>query len=315
MKLLELISKMFFERKFLCAHPFSPEGESPCMRVGGSPFRELEGSKDTKIFLRWLLVNLMISLPLYLIAQPEQNQQEKKQKGTFYFAWGYNKDWFSKSDLHFSDHSTGNNDFTLYDVKAIDNPDLDQIFNTDVSIPQFIYRFGYYFKDKHNLGIEIGFDHAKYIVVRSQQVHIKGVLNGETIDKDTMIEPKFLQFEHTNGANFLMVSLLKRNPFIQSKNGRHVLNYVLKPGIGVVIPKTDVRLFGTRRDNVYHVAGYIAGLDISLRYEYGRHWFAETGLKGSFANYSNVLTVGNVKANHKFYTLEFLFCFGYGLPW
>lgn len=257
---------------------------------------------------------VILALPFCLHAQQEQNLPVKKQKGTFYFAWGYNKDWFSKSDLHFSDHTTGNYDFTLHDVKAIDNPDIDQIFNTDVAIPQFIYRFGYYFNDKRNLGVEIAFDHAKYIMVRRQNVRINGFLNGETIDKDTLIDPKFLRFEHTNGANFLTANLLKRQKFFQSKNGKHALNCVLKPGVGVVIPKTDVTLFGVRRDNVYHVAGYIAGLELSLRYEYGKHWFAETGFKGSFANYMNVLTIGDAKANHKFFTFEWLFSFGYGIP-
>lgn len=264
--------------------------------------------------MKLLLRVVLFVLPYSLMAQQDQNQSQKKLKGTFYFAWGYNKDWYSKSDLHFSDHTTDNFDFTLYDVKAIDNPDLDQIFNTNVSIPQFIYRFGYYFNDKHDLGVEIAFDHAKYIVVRSQLVHIKGSLKGELVDKDMMIEPKFLLFEHTNGANFLMANLLKRKKFFHSTNGKHVLNYVLKPGFGVVIPKTDVTLFRVRRDNVYHVAGYIAGMELSLRYEFGKHVFAETGFKGSFANYMNVLTVGDAKANHKFFTLEWLFSFGYGIP-
>src|SRR5438045_3602960 len=87
-----------------------------------------------------------------LFAQSGENKAKpKKTKGTFYFAWGYNKDWFSKSDLHFEDHSDDNYDFTLYDVKADDRPGFTHIFNKDISIPQYIYRFGYYFNDKHNL--------------------------------------------------------------------------------------------------------------------------------------------------------------------
>ena len=223
-------------------------------------------------------------------------------------------DWFTKSDIHFSDNTTGNFDFVLHDAKATDNPDLDQVFNTDVSIPQFVYRFGYYFNDKHDLGIEIAFDHAKYIMVREQVVHITGHINEEVLDKDTLVTPSFVRFEHTNGANFLMLNLLKRKKFFQSQNQKHVINVVFKPGFGIVIPKTDVTLFGVRRDNVYHIAGYIAGLDISLRYEYGKHWFAESGFKGSFANYMNVLSVGDAKVNHKFFALEWLFSFGYGIP-
>ncbi len=266
--------------------------------------------------MKFLIHIVFAVFPVCLFAVNSQHQQqEEKHKGTFYFEWGYNKDWFSKSDIHFVNHIGGEYDFTLYDVKADDRPSFNRIIDWQVTIPQFLYRFGYYFNNKHDLGIEIGFDHTKYVVIQNQTVHITGSIHGEALDKDTIIQPGFLLFEHTNGANFLMASLLKRTRFFQSGNGKHVLSYVLKPGAGIVIPKTDVTLFGKRRDNVYHVAGYIAGLDIELRYETGKHWFAETGLKGSFANYVNVLTIGDAKANHHFYSLELLLSVGYAIPW
>ncbi len=266
--------------------------------------------------MKFPVLAFFLLLHACLFAQTGENKPEqKKGKGTFYFIWGYNKDWFSKSDLHFVDHITDNYDFTLYGVKADDRIGLSKIFNNDISIPQYVYRFGYYFNDKHNLGIELNFDHAKYIMIQDQRVHIKGNIHGETMDKDTILQPDFLKFEHTNGANFMMVNLLKRTKFFQSKNQKHVLNYVLKPGVGIVIPKTDVTLFGTRRDNVFHIAGYIMGLDGELRYEFGKHLFAETGFKGCFANYTNVLTLGEARANHHFFSLEFLFAAGYAIPW
>ena len=242
-----------------------------------------------------------------------QHTPEKKNRGSLYFLWGYNKDWFSKSDIYFIDHSSSQYDFTLYDVKAKDRPGFDRLLDWDITIPQFIYRFGYYFNNKHDLGIEIGFDHAKYVVIQNQSVHVKGYINGVSIDKDTIIQPGFLLFEHTNGANYLMVSLLKRTCFFKSPDQKHVLNYVLKPGAGIVIPKTDVTLFKKHRDNVYHIAGYIAALDVELQYVYGKHWLVESGLKESFANYTNVLTVGDAKASHHFFSLEFLFSVGYAI--
>jgi hypothetical protein len=259
------------------------------------------------LFCSWLFC-------LYATGQPIKSDAEsQKHKGTFYFAWGYNSDWFSKSDLHFEDHSSGNYDFTLYGVKAEDRPNLSHLFDRDLSIPQYSYRLGYYFNNKNDLGVEISFDHAKYIVIQNQRVHIKGTIHDLVVDKDTTIQPRFLLFEHTNGANFLMVNLLKRIKFFESKNQKHVLNCVLKPGVGIVVPKTDVTLFGERRDNVFHVAGYIVGLDTELRYEYGKHVFAEAGAKGCFANYSNVLTIGTARANHHFFSFELLFAIGYGI--
>jgi len=255
---------------------------------------------------------LLYFLSCFITVSAQTGELKKKTtKGTLYFSWGYNKDWFSRSDLHFTETSNETYDFTLYDVKAVDRPGFEQIFGSDISIPQFIYRFGYYFNDKRNLGIEIGFDHAKYVMVANQKVHVKGVIHEKEIDKDTVLSPGFLAFEHTNGANFLMVSLMKRKPFYRV--GQSVFNLVLKPGAGIVIPKTDVALFGKHRDNEFHIAGYIAGLDVSLRYEYGRHLFAETGFKGCYANYMNVLTIGDAKANHHFFSLEYLLSIGYGI--
>jgi hypothetical protein len=265
--------------------------------------------------MKFLVSISFLLIPTCMLAQTVENKTGKKNKGTFYFAWGYNSDWFSKSDLHFEDHAKDHYDFTLYGVKAGDRPNLSHIFDRDISIPQYSYRLGYYFNNEHDLGVELSFDHAKYIVSQYQTVHIKGTIHDLVIDKDTLINPHFLLFEHTNGANFLMVNFLKRTKFFRSKNQKHALNYVLKPGAGIVIPKTDVTLFGERRDNVFHVAGYILGLDAELRYEFGKHLFAEAGGKGCFANYSNVLTIGSAKANHHFFSFELLFIVGYAIPW
>ncbi len=264
--------------------------------------------------MKFQLLLYMLMLSICSAGQTINRAEEpEKHSGTLYFAWGYNSDWFSKSDLHFEDHSTGNYDFTLYDVKAEDRPNLSHLFDRDISIPQYSYRLGYYFNSRHDLGVELSFDHAKYIVSQYQMVHIKGTIHDHEVDKDTLISPRFLLFEHTNGANFLMVNLMKRCKFFQSGNHKHVLNAVLKPGAGIVIPKTDVMLFGEHRDNVFHVAGYIIGLDTELRYEYGKHLFAEAGAKGCFANYANVLTIGSAKANHHFFSFELLFAIGYGI--
>ena len=147
----------------------------------------------------------------------------------------------------------------------------------------------------------------------NQTAHLKGTIHEKHYDLDTLISTDFLKFEHTNGANFLMINLLKKHKLLESPNKKHVLNGVLKVGGGIVIPKTDVTLFGERLDNVFHIAGYITGIDAGFRYEY-KHFFSEASLKGTYANYYNVLTVGTGKANHTFFTGEIIWSFGFQLP-
>ena len=62
-------------------------------------------------FMKFVQGLVLILFPLFASAQPDQNHQKKIKKGAFYFAWGYNKDWYSRSDLHFSDHTNGKFDF------------------------------------------------------------------------------------------------------------------------------------------------------------------------------------------------------------
>lgn len=260
-----------------------------------------------------------LALVCLLIASVIQAQVSsigiKKKKGTFYAAWGYNKDWFSNSDIHFVNASSAydeftktneNYDFTLYALKAKDKSGFKHILNSPPTVPQYVYRIGYYFNGKSDLGIEINFDHAKYVMVTDQKAHLKGRINGVEYDKDTIVGVDFLKFEHTNGANFLMLNLLKRKDILKNALRKQRLGIVLKTGAGIVIPKTDVTLFGERLDNKFHVAGFIIGTDIGLRYEPCRHFFLESSFKGTFADYTNVLTVGNGKANHHFWTLEAL---------
>ncbi len=244
----------------------------------------------------------------------QDNTKPEKKKGVFYFSWGYNKDWYSRSNIHFEDHVTDNYDFIVHDVSAGDKPLLNKIFDRDLSIPQYCYRLGYYFNDKHNLGIEVSFDHAKYIMNHNQKAHITGYIREEKFDKDTVIDDHFLMFEHTNGANFLMLSVLKRKEFYHNKTGRQKLGAIVKAGGGIVIPKTDVTLFNERRDNVFHVAGYIAGIEAAIRYHFCKNFFVEPAIKYSYANYVNVLTIGSAHANHHFFVAEMILTGGIEFP-
>jgi hypothetical protein len=261
----------------------------------------------------FLLVFIAFSLNSF---SQDTIQFKKKQKGTFYFSWGYTRAWFSKSDIHFVDNSnnyheaTGRNnsyDFTIHDATAKDRPDFDGIPDVaNLTVPQYAYRIGYYFNNKADIGIEGSFDHTKYIVTDYQRVRIKGQFNGVYVDKDTTLDPNsFLHFEHSDGANFLCFNFVKRWKFYNPSRKFNV-GLIAKPGIGMVIPRTDVTLFGERVNNKFHIAGCIAAVEAGLRTEFFNNGFFEFTAKGSYANYMYVLVTGagNGRANHSFYTLQ-----------
>lgn len=247
---------------------------------------------------------------------------QTKEKGSVYFGWGYNRDWYSKSDIRLQNTNpqfiNGRDytyDFTVYDAKAKDRPDFNQISDVaNITIPQFGFRVGYFFNNRQDFGVELNYDHAKYVVTNYQKVRIKGQINGEYFDKDTILDPdNFLHFEHTDGANFWMVNFIKRWKFLESNNKRNNIGLIVKPGFGIVYPRTDVTIFGNRINNEWKVSGIIAGLEAGVRIEFLRNGFLEFTGKGAYANYINAIVQGKGygKASHKFWVAEAILMLGY----
>lgn len=257
------------------------------------------------------LLILLLTLQVSSFAQSDSLKPFRQKKSQWYFTWGYTRAKYSKSSIHFKDESgkfhehtgkTANYDFTIYDVTASDKPDFDQLGDViNFTIPQYVFRIGYSFNDKW--GIEMNYDHTKYVVDDWQNARIKGQIDGQAIDGDTILNPyNFLHFEHTDGANFWMVNAVRK--FILFKPSENfILSAVVKPGAGIVFPRTDVTIFGERLNNNWHIAGWIAGLEMGLRIEFLRNGFFEFVGKGAYANYARslVLGKGNGTASHKFF--------------
>lgn len=243
-----------------------------------------------------------------------QSDSLKKKVKHFYLTWGYTKCYYSKSTIHFKNTSMkynerrnmpDNYDFTIYDATAHDRPDYDKIKDViNVTIPQFVGRLGYMFNDKW--GVEMNYDHAKYVVDDYQRVHIKGQIDGTTIDKDTTMDPSaFLHFEHTDGANFWMLNAVRKWDLYKPSE-KFCASAVLKPGAGVVFPRTDVTIFGQELNNDWHVAGWIVGVEGGLRIEFLKHGIFEFVGKSCYADYRRcfILGRGNGNANHHFFVAQ-----------
>ena len=240
-----------------------------------------------------------------------QKDSLKKKNKQFYFSWGYTKAYYSKSTIHFKNTSNkfnehrgmpDNYDFTIYNVTASDRADFDKIKDLiNITIPQFVCRAGYMFNNKW--GIEMNYDHTKYVVDDWQTAHIEGQIDGVSINKDTLLNPySFLHFEHSDGANFWMLNAVRKFEFYKPSNS-FCASAVIKPGAGVVFPRTDVTIFGQGLNNDWHVAGWIVGVEAGLRLEFFRNGFFELVAKGSYADYRRSLVLGrdNGNANHHFF--------------
>jgi hypothetical protein len=270
----------------------------------------------SKLFLLFILA------PVTLLGQEnsQKNQAGKSycgyrksntvEKGRLYFAFGYNKNWYSTSDVHVHDES-GDYNFTLYNLKAKDRPHFNELLRVAISIPQYGYRLGYWMPN-NKWGIELKFDHAKYVQVADQTLHLRGNINGTFYDKDTLVDDKFLQFEHTDGANFLMLNAMYRHDFFVNQYIR--IAGVGKFGGGIVIPRSDVTLFGQRWNHCFHVAGQIFGAELGMRVELFGFFFVEPSVKLAYANFNKVLAIDDILLSHRFWDGMVLMDAGFQFP-
>lgn len=233
-----------------------------------------------------------------------KNLRTESNKGKFFFFWGYNFSSYAKSDIHF----TGPNyDFILHDVKAGDRPTKFGSTYFDPSrltIPQFNLHFGYYIKD--NYSISLGWDHMKYVVDIPQEVKITGYIgdeistpgiptgnragqyNGEKI----MVDSAMLTFEHTDGYNFASVGLERYDDIINNRKGQQVLTMESGVDVGLLIPRSDVHLFGEGGNHFWNIAGYGASAKVGLHYRFYKGLYLQGNFKTGWTDLYNIRTTG-----------------------
>jgi hypothetical protein len=260
-----------------------------------------------KIFISiFLLLNILSSFA----------QKGKLLKG-MYVQWGYNTEWYTKSKIHFK-LSNGDN-FTLHKAKAHDKPDFEAVYKapTEISIPQYNYRIGFYLNDAHTKAIELNFDHIKYVVTDGQKVHVTGKIGGVNVDADSILDPNnFLHFEHTDGGNLLHINYVQQKTLLMNKaKTRQLVNLIWKAGAGINIPRTDFTYHGDRFNNDFHVAGYNLSGEAGARFYVSKRLFLEGTGKTGYVRYINALantstTSGN-RATHGFAYFELIGLIGY----
>jgi hypothetical protein len=225
-------------------------------------------------------------------------QKHPVKKGMFYFSAGSHRAFYSPSTIRLVSNGDPSFDFTLEKLKARDDQGIK--FHTS---PQYSYNLGYY-SFKKNIGIEYQFDHVKYIVIQGQVARLKGHIEEEHYNADTVIHSGFVQLEHTDGANYAMLNLVKWKNLSTSKNQKRSLDLFLKAGGGIVIPKTNSTIMGKHYDNQYAISGYVIGVEPGIRYNFLKNFFASASIKGAYANY-NKFRIADGSGSQQWFSAQF----------
>ncbi|HSC37480.1 MAG TPA: hypothetical protein VLD19_06415 [Chitinophagaceae bacterium] len=257
----------------------------------------------------WMLV-LLVS-PLAGLAQ---SSTAPSHRGEFYFSWGYNTEAYTRSRVKINQPGLGNN-YTFYNVKGNDHRGWDEgLFSKALSIPQYNYRIGYFFNDKHDLGVEINFDHTKFIFSDEQTVALKGTLGGRQVDTSLRSSQKAgFYYYLNNGANFLLFNIVKRWHWYTNPKNNIKLDLLGKAGIGPVIPHVENSFFGKANDPHFQLGGWNTGAEGALRATFYHYVYLELCGKLDYARYSN-LKIYEGTAKHAFGTAEAILNLGITFP-
>lgn len=246
-------------------------------------------------------MRVLTSIIFIALFSANLSSQEGNRK--LYISWGYNRTVFSPSNIHFKGE---NIDFTLLKVKAKDRPtpfDLSIYAHPErMWIPQYNYRVGYEFNDK--IAISIGTDHMKYVVNQYQDVKFKGDIIQNNFRRHSdgaeliSITPDFLEFEHTDGFNYINTQL-ERTYLLHSFSTKFSFNFKIAPGIGIIYPRTNAKLMGYERSDKFHFAGMGASIAIIPHFQFFKHFFIQSEWKTGYVNMFDVIVNESVRAKHK----------------
>jgi hypothetical protein len=245
-------------------------------------------------------------------------QETDGDRGKVFMHWGYNRAWYSTSDIHFT--GTGY-DFTLHDVVAQDRPEPfgKAYFNISyIWIPQYNYRVGWYMRDRWSLSL--GLDHMKYVMALDQTVTMEGhtsasqPLENPGVDgvRDVALTSDILTYEHSDGLNLLSIDLDHYDGIWASSSGKFRLRIYEGVHAGPVIPRSDVRLFGTGMNNRFNVAGFGVGAQVGLHFNFFKHFYIRNALKAGWIDLPNVLTTGTAedRADQRLWFVQHAIVFG-----
>jgi hypothetical protein len=218
--------------------------------------------------------------------------------GEFYFAWGYNDESYTRSDIHVSQPGQ-NSDFTFYDLQAHDHRGWDNLLlRQAITIPQFNGRAGYFFDKDQHWAIELNYDHAKYIVTYNQSARLHGTVHGRSVDTTITANEGSLLWMLNNGANFWAFNLVRKITLWNGLSNNLRFDCLLKAGAGPVTPHVQNTILG--HDNVPHFqfGGFDASADISLRATIFKHVFLEYTNKAVYANYWGLRVYDGTASQH-----------------
>ncbi|MDD2897213.1 MAG: hypothetical protein PHI31_00735 [Desulfuromonadaceae bacterium] len=272
-----------------------------------------------------------VTPPGITAAPPEAVASSSSSIGRFfteaewYFSWGYSSQSYAPTDIHVSQPSLGSK-FTVHNVSGHDEPGWDGgIFNKGLFVPQYNIRVGRFIDDERTLAIELNLDHTKYTSTIGQTSRVTGTINGASAPASMLLTTQDFRYDLHNGANHVMVNLVKRIPLIGKTNESLSLAGIAKVGGGLVIPHSSNSVLGKSNDaeigpkkfsnffgfhhGWWQFDGVTAGIEAGLRFVVAKPVYIELTDKVAYARMYDI-PVYQGTATHNLWMNEVIFSLG-----
>ncbi|MEK6614705.1 MAG: hypothetical protein AABZ32_01130 [Bacteroidota bacterium] len=151
----------------------------------------------------------------------------------------------------------------------------------------------------------------------SEQVQHSGHTGGSISIIDSLPKGFVSNFEHCDGLNDVSLEFGRVEQLWIAKNAKHALTVVGTTGAGMVIPDSDADVLGqqpyhNQGKKTYHLAGYSFSASIGFQFDFCKHFFLQTRLKGGYINLPNIkTTIIGGKASQHFSFIEPMLVAGY----
>ena len=163
------------------------------------------------------------------------------------------------------------------------------------------------------LSISLNIDHMKYVMVQNQTASISGqisnsnsVYSGTYNAREIKLTKDFLEFEHTDGLNYISMSLDRYFPLISNRSQSACIGLIGGIGAGCLIPRSNILFLNDGTDE-FHLAGYGFSGHAALVITLYNRLEIQYKVKSGFINLPDIVVNGKKnpgRASQRFWFIE-----------
>jgi hypothetical protein len=230
------------------------------------------------------------------------------QQGSIYLSVGYNQPWYAPTTIHIEQSDLGNS-YDMLKVKGNNRT------HTPISFLQLNYRFGFFYDEWQTNAVEISFDPLNYAIKDNQNFRIKGTINNiPGINRTQLISKKNGSYYYLNGANLMLINLVKRIEVFRKNSKDLRVDILLKGGAGPAFPHFENSLpINPVDDPQINWGGWNVGAEAGVRVTLYRYLYFECTGKYDYASF-NEMRVFDGTAKQDLTSYAVIASIGFTLP-